>query len=133
MKTYILYGKPIPLQRPRVTSFGTYDPQKKEKGEARALIYNQRGTTVPATNVPIQLVVTFFMPIPKSTPKKINLKGKFHYKRPDIDNLIKYILDVIQPILITDDSLVATIIADKIYDENPRTQFIISEIEDELD
>jgi len=132
MKTYILHGKPIPLQRARVTKFGAYDPQKKEKGEARALIYNQRGTAMPF-DTSVQLVVTFFMPIPKSTPKKIDLNGKLHSKRPDLDNLIKYVLDVIQPIVIKDDSLVGTIIADKIYDDNPRTEFTIMEINDECD
>jgi len=129
MKTYILHGKPIALKRARITKFGSYDPQRKEKGEHRALLYNQRGNIMPISEGPLELVVTFFMPIPKSTPKKKKLQDTFHFKRPDIDNLIKYILDVSQGVIITDDSLISTIIADKVYDKEPRTEFTIHKVE----
>ena len=129
MKTYIIYGKPIPLKRARVTRFGAYDPQKKEKEEHREMVYIQRGNVSPETEGPLELIVTFYMPIPKTTPKKILLQGTHHTKTPDIDNLVKYILDVIQPILLRNDSIVSIIIAEKVYDKNPRTEFVLHKVE----
>ena len=67
------------------------------------------------------------MPIPKSLSKvkKDALKGKPHYLRPDIDNLIKFILDSANGILYLDDAQIYTINAHKIYDEHPRTEIEI--------
>lgn len=128
MKTYILHGKPIPQKRARITRFGNYDPQKAIKNDARYLILDQRGPRPKIEGEPINVILTFFMPIPKSTPKRINLKGAPHHKRPDIDNLIKFILDVIQGVLITDDAIVSSIEAHKIYSDNPRTEITIKEL-----
>ena len=128
MKTYILHGKPKPLQRARVTRYRTYDPQSEEKAKDRLILREQRGNVAPISDGPLDLVVTFFMKIPKSTSKKDSLNGKYHVKRPDLDNLLKYILDVAQGVLIKDDSLVSSIIADKIYDNEPRTEFTFREV-----
>lgn len=126
VKIYVIPGRPVPLQRARVTSHGAYDPQSIEKQDHRALLRDQRGAHLPLDHGPLELSVVFYMQIPKSNPKNKPLTGKFHTKRPDLDNLVKYVLDVAQPILITDDAFISTIIAEKVYDENPRTEISIS-------
>lgn len=63
----------------------------------------------------------------KQTTKRIILSpGDWCFIRPDIDNLIKQVLDLAQPILFTNDSIVAQLAAKKVYDLNPRTEFTIS-------
>jgi len=72
--------------------------------------------------------ITFFMPIPKTMPKKKREELKYHYKRPDLDNLIKWVLDVAQGVLFEDDSRVCVMHSKKKYDKDPRTEFTIKEI-----
>ena len=50
-------------------------------------------------------------------------------KKPDIDNLIKFVLDALQGqnAYFVDDSQVVRILAEKIYSDNPRTEIMIVE------
>ena len=54
----------------------------------------------------------------------------YHSFTPDLDNLVKMLLDCIQgnDRMIIDDSQVCRIQAEKIYDESPRTEVYIEEI-----
>lgn len=70
------------------------------------------------------------MPIPNSASKRkqAELDGKYHTGRPDTDNMIKYYLDLCLNVVLEDDAIVSKITAQKIYDQNPRTQFTLMEI-----
>lgn len=133
MKVYTIPEAPIPLARPRVTKWTTYDPQKDIKATHRSILRSQRGLKYPSSDTSLSITITFFMPIPESLSKKKKhaLIKQRHTKRPDIDNLIKYVFDVAQGILFKDDAAISTITAYKVYDTNPRTEFIIMEIQDE--
>ena len=85
----------------------------------------------------IRLSIRFTMPIPKSWYRSGKyshlLKDKFkgirnHSIKPDLDNLIKLISDVLQPQFYVDDSQICEIYAEKIYGERPNTAVIIEEI-----
>lgn len=134
-KTYILRGNPTPLQRPKLTSFPyphAYDPQKQAKAESQIDLRLQHGYS-KLTEGPITLEVTFFMPIPASTPKKKKelLLGQPHVKKPDLSNMIKYLEDVSQGILFRDDAIIDKIIARKLYSDIPRTEFTIRKGDDD--
>lgn len=49
--------------------------------------------------LPEALRLTFYLPMPKSWPKKekARLDGTPHMQKPDIDNLIKAVLDPLAP------------------------------------
>ena len=70
------------------------------------------------------------MPIPRTATKRkqMELDGKPHIARPDLDNCCKYYIDLGLNILYKDDSIVSQITAKKIYDQNPRTEFTLMEI-----
>ena len=55
--------------------------------------------------------LSFVFTKPKSTPKKY----KLNTKRPDLDKLIRAVLDGITDVLIPDDALVVSITASKCY------------------
>ena len=63
--------------------------------------------------VPSSLALTFNMPMPKSWSKKkrLEMQGKPHQAKPDIDNLIKSFLDA----LCEDDSYVYRIRGEKYW------------------
>ena len=65
-----------------------------------------------------EVTTTFILPRPKSLPKKRQLNTK----RPDLDKLIRTVLDGLAKVIIPDDSQVVTIVAAKRYardDETP--------------
>lgn len=82
------------------------------------------------------LFATFYMPRPKKhfrTGKYANvLKDgvpEYHTNTPDLDNLLKMIMDIIgKKRFIIDDNQICRIQAEKIYSKQPRTEIIIEEI-----
>ena len=129
MIIYEIPGNPIPLQRHRNVGKRCYDPQKKEKEEARLhlqLLMNG----LFAAHKPIKLTVQYHMPIPKSYSKRAAKECvlRSHCKRPDLSNLIKFTEDAFNGMAWVDDSLICEIHAEKFYSETPKTVFKIEEI-----
>lgn len=123
MITLDLFGEPQALQRPRFSRGKVFDPQSRVKEGFKWQIKSQYRNLPLAS--PVSLDITFFMPIPKATSgikKKQMLNGVcFHMKRPDIDNLQKFILDCLNNLVIQDDAQVVEIRTRKIYSDKPGT------------
>ena len=122
-------GNPIAKKRPRFARRGkfvsTYNPQESEEGKFICLMQNQiKHDPVPA-GTPIALKLEFHMPYPASISKKKKESGLFHTKKPDLDNLIKFVKDCANGILWHDDSQVVRVEAVKQYRDNPATQIYI--------
>lgn len=126
---YTIPINPVALQRARHTNKGiTYDPQKEIKEQYRQIILNQRTHEFKDSSIPLLLNVTFFMAIPKSLShkKQLELNGKYHTCKKDLDNLLKFISDCLTGILIPDDAQIAKIISSKLYSQDARTEFSIT-------
>lgn len=120
---YVLSGDPIPLARARFShTRRVYDPQKALKLVAQVTLENQHEG--PKFEGPLILDVTFFMHIPQYKRKKIKI-GDPHYIKPDLDNLLKMVCDYANSILYRDDCIIMECHARKLYDDNPRTEFIL--------
>lgn len=80
---------------------------------------------------PVRVIITFFMPIPKSWTKKRKAQalGTSHVYRPDLDNLVKGAFDAANGILWKDDSVVAELDARKVYSEEPGISIVMREVE----
>ena len=108
-------GNPIPLQRHRSFirggKIGSYDSQIKEKiifqNKLRALLCDgkQDFITQLLSKEFYNITLIFGMPYPKSKVKKSmpELNEIPHVVKPDIDNLIKFVLDCGNGLLWTDD------------------------------
>lgn len=129
---YKIADKPIAQKRPRFSYRGVYDPQAIQKNDCKFELRVQHRYK-PYFTGPISMKITFFMPIPKSTTKKKakELLGSPHIKKPDVDNLVKWVLDCSNNVLYKDDSIVYSLSVCKKYSDNPRTEFTISEVENE--
>lgn len=132
---YTIEGVPTPLARPRLGHTHTYDSQKQIKYSAGIQLVQQH-LGQPLFTGPLTLDVIFFMPIPerlrrqfKGQEQSNDLAYHPHHKKPDLDNLIKFVLDVANGTIITDDSLISTINARKVYSMIPRTEFSITRLE----
>ena len=130
-----IQGNPKALKRHRMSWRGgkphSYDPSGKDK---RDFIVQIKAPKSPLKGA-IKLKATFYMPRPKShyrTGKFVSaLKDTapmWHTGTPDIDNLLKFIMDALNGITYKDDSQIALLYAEKIYDENPRTEIRMEEI-----
>ena len=49
-----------------------------------------------------------------------------HITKPDVDNLIKFTLDVLSGVLYKDDNQVVSVTAIKLYDDEPKTWFDVT-------
>ena len=134
-----IQGKPIAKQRPRFVSRASkkaFNPQETEEGrwiwEARSQIRPSMQMWLPLTGR-ITLNLVFIMPITKAFSKsKLQLLKTVmipHVKRPDLDNLIKFVKDCCNTWLWKDDSQVWQIAALKRYGLEARTKIEIIEID----
>ena len=130
----ILNGNPIPQQRPRFAKYSKhiYDPQADLKKKLFPQLLPQIPKELFDDFIFLQMI--FYMPFQKSVSKKF-IEENFHLphiKRPDIDNLIKFYLDLMIGFVYTDDCTVAKISAQKVYSNNPRTLIIINPMGGEM-
>ena len=136
MISFTIHGKPKALKRHRVArNGGMYDPSSTDKKQTWLQIA-KHSPKKPLTG-DIDLKLIFYMPRPKShyrTGKYAHLlKEKckdivYHSNTPDLDNLIKYISDVMNKGFYVDDSQICWVQAVKKYSELPRTMVLIEEI-----
>ena len=143
MISFTILGRAKALKRHRSTRSGRmYDPSSKDKKQMWLQIAKFKPKQPLAGD--IMLKVTFYMPRPKShyrTGKRSHvLKAKapvFHSVRPDLDNLLKMLMDTIQgkDRMILDDSQICGLSAIKVYsddldwnNDHPRTEVEIEEI-----
>ena len=132
---FTIQGIPKPLKRHRSTKFGhMYDPSSKDKKDIWLQIAKYKPESPLAGNIYLKLI--FHMPYKKymyRTGKFSHLlKDKYkdiklHGYRPDLDNLVKMIADIIQPQMICDDSQICWLSAVKQYGD-PKTEVTIEEI-----
>jgi Holliday junction resolvase RusA-like endonuclease len=123
MVEIILEGIPRPLKRPRFTKTGrVYNEQSSEMLINFLDIKKQWGTN-PLLVDPIHIDIEFIFPIPSSYSvlKQRNMKKSFHKIKPDIDNLVKKCLDEMTGACYTDDNIIASIAARKIYGSEGKT------------
>jgi len=127
-------GIPHSQKRARKGKYGFYNPQSREKKQVQYYLLaqmNENGFKM-LCNDPIKVKVTFHMPIPKSFSK--SLKNKLresphpHIVKPDIDNLIKFILDCMTGIVYQDDNCIYRISSSKTYSQNPSTKVFLSKL-----
>ena len=125
-----VYGSPVPQGRPRFARAGnyvrTYDPEKSRewKHSVRFQVVNLLGGHPDIHEGPLSLQLRFYLPRPKSLPKKV----AHHVKRPDVDNLAKGCLDAIRKILYDDDAQIVELVVRKEYNSTPRVVIGLEEI-----
>lgn len=115
--TVILEGTPVPKGRPRFGNGRAYTPKRTKDYEnaLKALIKEQN------ISGPIEVTLNAVFPRPQRLmPKKYPDGLILHTKRPDLDNIIKAVLDALNKTL-QDDAQVCVIHAYKYYAERHKT------------
>lgn len=132
---FTVYGLPVPKQRPRWKRIGdrviTYTPARTAQYEELVAwsFYEAGGKRTEST---VKLKLTAFMQVPVSWSKKRRTavtEGIERPKtRPDLDNLIKSVMDGLNGIAYDDDKQVVMIEAEKVYGNPPRVEVEITEV-----
>jgi Holliday junction resolvase RusA-like endonuclease len=127
---YVLTGIPVPLARPRFSGTVVYDSQKSLRF-AKAIELKAQHNHSWQFDGPLHMELVFYMPIAKSLSKTRRLAAEhtIHSKKPDLSNMIKFVEDVATDILFSDDALIASCRAFKLYSNDPRTELSIYEID----
>jgi len=116
-------GEPVAKARPRVTMIGgrarAYTPKKSADWEKHI----RANLQCEPTDVPVALKIQFHMPVPKSYSKAKRQQALdgllLPAKKPDIDNLIKAVMDALNGYAWLDDNQVVQVSAMKRYSEAP--------------
>ncbi len=129
MSKCFVHGKPKGKARPRFVHGHTYTPRETVNYERDiATSYIEHGGELHEGACALRVVAYFT--IPKSWPKykKTQQKGLPHTQKPDIDNLIKAILDGLNGVAWKDDAQVCKVTASKRwYDGKPMAIVIVEE------
>ncbi len=125
-------GNPIAKKRPRFVRrgkfVGTYNCQDTEEGRFKWEMLARINGFAPIESA-TRLTVRFFMPIPASISKKQRALYEGcavrHTKKPDLDNLVKFVKDCANGVLWKDDSQVYCLTASKAYHTSPATEITV--------
>lgn len=124
--TYTIERAPQPWARARVCGRRFYDGQVAEKYAYGLLMQKQHGNNPPFQG-PLSLEVTFYMPPTRASAQR---KLTHHFNTPDLDNLLKFLLDAASNAeIISDDRVISQITARKYYGVKAMTIFTLSEVE----
>ena len=115
-------GKPHGKERPRVVNGHAYTPEKTKAFEqAVAWAYKAAGGKMMEGYIEVN--VTAFYDIPKNTSKKsreLMERGIIlPMKKPDVDNVVKAVLDALNGIAYKDDNQVVRETGAKFYGKEP--------------
>ena len=135
MISFTIPGQPTPLKRHRVAKNGRmYDPSAKDKNQIWLQIAKYKPKYPLSGDIMLKLVFT--MPRPKKHFRAGKYKhllkdgvSEFHSYKPDLDNLVKFVCDVIgRGRFILDDRQICMLQAEKVYGFTGKTEVIIEEI-----
>ena len=113
--------QPVACPRPRVSKFGTYYPKAYKDFQRAVKLYFKThvedSSIFDKSTEPIHITYTFVFNRPQYMKAKKYPCGRIiHTKRPDLDNLVKAMNDVIQAAgIINDDSQIYSMGAHKYY------------------
>ena len=129
--TMTIIGVPIAKKRPRFANRKKKDGRKfivgindQETEEGRSYLDIRRQWTGPPLDCPVKLFILALFPVTKSSIKKVDamLSGiTKHTKKPDLDNLQKFYMDVFNGLVWVDAAQVWRVEAGKGFAQIPQT------------
>lgn len=135
--SFTIPGEAVPQCRPRFTHNGGRPYQTKKVLDYKQLVKylaEQALNGRPLTEKALRLEVEFYTTIPVSTTKKkrqlIDTGVIFPTKKPDVDNVVKSLMDGMNKVVYYDDTQVVDLVIHKRYSDKPRLEVKITEIGD---
>lgn len=132
--SFTVPGKAVGKARARITKAGhAFTP--KTTAEYEALVKQMAWMAMNGRQVlegPVRVEIQVCLPIPQSWSKKKRQEAArcivLPTSKPDLDNVLKSILDACQEVVFHDDRQVCSLLMTKAYDEMPRVRVEVMEI-----
>jgi Holliday junction resolvase RusA-like endonuclease len=131
---FTIYGEPVPKGRPRFSTRGkfpvAYTPEKTKNYESDVgmMAKAAMGASEPLEGA-LEAFIYVTFPVPASYSKKRTeacLSGQEkHTKKPDLDNVVKAVLDGMSDIVFLSDSQITSIHATKVYGEVAKVEVMV--------
>lgn len=123
-------NKPMPSPRPRFRNAGKFIQTYMPTSYTNHKKFIQRQMPILLLEGQIKLTVLFEMPMLKSwsNPQKSRMLKAYHSKKPDIDNLLKTVLDAANGHVWKDDGQIVEIHSSKRYAEVPKIKIKLEEL-----
>ena len=120
-----IYVEPIPKGRPKTAVRGgrvfVYTPPKTAHAEAM-IRQELLGLGAFGEGIPLRLEATFYLPRPKTLPKRVRLP----MKKPDLSNLLKTLEDAMEKFVYQNDSQLVDVSVKKRFGSPPRIELAVS-------
>lgn len=128
MTKFEIPGRPVPKQRPRVVKGHAYTPKETLEFEKHvALRYKIAGGKMLKGPVTVEITAMYQVPKSWSKKKKEAAEEQPHTQKPDLDNIIKSVLDGLNGVAWEDDAQVSCVIADKMWITGPARTLVYVE------
>jgi Holliday junction resolvase RusA-like endonuclease len=131
---FTVYGTPTPKGRPRFSTRGkfpvAYTPEKTKTYETEVgMMAKAAMGASEALEGALEAFIYVTFPVPASYSKKrteacLNDTEK-HTKRPDLDNVIKAVIDGMDKIVFNNDSQITSIHSTKVYGEVAKVEVMV--------
>ena len=134
---FTVYGEPIAKGRPRFSTRGkfpvAYTPEKTKTYESEVgMMAKVAMGASKALEGPLEAFIYVTFPVPTSYTKKRTeacLKGfEQHTKKPDLDNVVKSVIDGMDKIVFDNDSQITSIHATKVYGETAKVEVLVRQV-----
>jgi Holliday junction resolvase RusA-like endonuclease len=134
---FTIYGEPVPKGRPRFSTRGkfpvAYTPEKTKNYESEV---GMMAKAAMGSSEQLQgaleafIYVTFAVPASYSKKRtEACLSGQEkHTKKPDLDNVVKAVLDGMSDIVFLSDSQITSIHATKVYGEVAKVEVLVKQV-----
>ena len=134
---FTIYGEPVPKGRPRFSTKGkfpvAYTPEKTKNYESDVgmMAKAAMGASKPLEGA-LEAFIYVTFAVPASYSKKRTeacLSGQEkHTKKPDLDNVVKSVIDGMDKIVFENDSQFTSIHATKVYGEVAKVEVLVKQI-----
>jgi Holliday junction resolvase RusA-like endonuclease len=133
---FAVYGEPVPKGRPRFSTRGkfpvAYTPEKTKNYESEVAMMAKAamGASEPLNGaLEAFIYVTFSVPASYSKKRIVAClsNSEKHTKKPDLDNVIKCVIDGMDKIVFLNDSQITSIHSTKVYGEIPKVEVLVRE------
>jgi len=131
---FTIYGEPVPKGRPRFSTRGkfpvAYTPEKTKNYESDVAMMAKAamGASEPLEGA-LEAFIYVTFPVPASYSKKRTeaclSDSEKHTKKPDLDNVVKAVLDGMSDIVFLSDSQITSIHATKVYGEVAKVEVVV--------
>ncbi len=124
-KAYCINMIPMAWQRIARSHSKAYSAYMRDQ-VAFGLYLSQQHNDEPFFENPVHLDVTFFMPLHKLPKNKQDIL--YCITPPYLDNLYTFFVDSLKDIVIKNSHVICSMSLKKVYDKEPRTELVITEV-----